>query len=40
VKDVVYLPMRGQLDAVNTWADDLCDAEGAKMFWAQFCCQM
>jgi hypothetical protein len=35
VEDVVYLPMRGQFDVVNTRADDLCDVERSKAFGAQ-----
>jgi hypothetical protein len=34
VEDVVYPPIRGQLDAIDAWADDLCDAERFESFGA------
>jgi hypothetical protein len=36
VEDVVYLPMGRQFDAVNAWADDLCDSERSESFGVQF----
>jgi hypothetical protein len=34
MENVVYLPMRGQLDAIDAWADDLHDAERSETFGA------
>ena len=36
MEDIVYLPMRGELDAVDAWADDLGDSERSKALGAQF----
>jgi hypothetical protein len=36
VEDVVYLPMRGQLDAIDVWADDFGNSERSEAFGAQF----
>ena len=34
VEDIVYLPMRGQFDAIDAWADDLCDLERSEALGA------
>jgi hypothetical protein len=40
VEDVVYLPMRGQLNVIDAWADDFRDAEGPEVFGVQLCSQV
>ena len=32
MEDVMYLPVRGQFNTVDTGADDLCDVERSKLF--------
>ena len=34
MEDVMYLPMRGEFDAVDTWADNLRDVERSETFGA------
>jgi hypothetical protein len=34
MEDIVCLPMRGQFDAIDTWADDLCDVERSELLGA------
>ena len=36
MEDIVYLPMRRQLDAVDAGADDLGNSERSEAFGAQF----
>jgi hypothetical protein len=36
VEDIVYLPMRGEFDAIDVWTDDLCNSERSETFGAQF----
>jgi hypothetical protein len=34
MEDIMYLPMGRQFDAINAWADDLCDLEWSEAFGA------
>ena len=40
MEDIVYPPMRGQFDAIDAWANNLCDVERSETFGVQFGGQM